>query len=124
MAINPLNFIRELRKTTEDKFNFSQVENALGYSPVGDSINLDHWQKIAKLCGNKDYAGLQVFLTAIEPYYLILWAFLDKPRTTEEWSRQLWNEGRKSTSRRRVINKIDEALFLYENFWQDKNFLE
>src|SRR4030067_3357644 len=103
MAVNPLNFVRQLRKTPEDKFNFALVINALGYSPVGDTLKLDHWQGINKFCEDKNYAGLQVFLTAIEPYYLILWAFLDKPRTTEEWTRKMYSEGKKSTSRRKVI---------------------
>lgn len=109
MAINPVNFLKELQGTAEDKFNPTMIELGLSYSLVGDCLDFDHWLMLTNACKNKDFQSLQTAIKEILPFYAMVYGYLDSPATAEQWYQALYGNGRNSTIKRKAIKKMYQA---------------
>lgn len=109
MAINPVNFLKELQGYTQDNCNFDMIQAGLGYSLVGDCLDFDHWLMLTNACKNKDFQSLQTAIKEILPFYAMVYGYLDSPATAEQWHNALYGNGRNSTIKRKAIKKMYQA---------------
>lgn len=109
MAINPVNFLKELQGYTKEKCNFDIIQAGLHFSLVGDCLEQDQWVIFNNCCINKDYETMQSTINEILPFYACVSGILDNPATAEQWYNSLYGQGRNSTIKRKLIRKMYQS---------------